>query len=191
MLGFSNSVPWDRGETTYIGSGIITKIKGNHTIKFGEEINKNRDFLLQIQDNGGVRGHFDFNGSRTATPSDSAAQNGPANAFASFLLDLPSSVGRDIKVIDTPGTRHNSFFTFFQDRWQVSKKLTLTLGLRHEYYTPLVGIVGKGGLSNYDPATNTALVAGYGSISSSAGVTATWKNFAPRLGAAYRLTIRP
>ena len=187
VLGFSNSVPWDRGETTYVGSGIITKTRGNHTIKFGEEINKNRDFLLQIQDNGGVRGHFDFNGSRTATPSDTAAQNGIANAFAAFLLDRPNSVGRDIKVIDTPGTRHNSFFTFVQDRWQVNKKLTLTLGLRHEYYTPLVGIVGKGGLSNYDPATNTALVAGYGSISSSTGVRSTWKNFAPRLGAAYRL----
>jgi hypothetical protein len=187
VLGFSASVPWDRGETTYVGSGIITKTKGNHTIKLGEEINKNRDFLLQIQDNGGVRGQFGFSGSRTAIPSDSAAQNGLANAFAAFLLDRPGSVGRDIKVIDTPGTRHNSLFTFFQDRWQVGTNLTLTLGLRHEYYTTLVGIVDKGGLSNYDPATNTALVAGYGQISSSANITSTWKNFAPRFGAAYRL----
>ena len=187
VLGFSNSLPWDRGETTYVGSGIITKTHGNHTFKFGEEFQKNRDFLLQIQDNGGVRGHFDYNGNRTATPSDTAAQTGLANAFASFLLDLPSSVGRDIKVLDTPGTKHNSFFSFFQDRWQVSKKLTLTFGLRHEYYTPLVGIVSKGGLSNYDPATNTALVAGFGSVSSPAGVTSTWKNFAPRVGFAYRL----
>src|SRR5215471_15718523 len=187
VLGFANSLPWDRGETTYVASGIITKIHGNHTFKFGEEIRKNRDFLLQIQDNGGVRGHFDFSGSRTATPSDTAAQNGPANAFASFLLDLPSSVGRDIKVLDTPGTKHYEFFTFFQDRWQVSKSLTLTLGLRHEYYTALVGIVTKGGLSNYVPSNNTAIVAGYGNISNSAGVSATWKNFAPRFGLAYRL----
>ena len=187
VLGFSASLPWDRGETTYVGAGIITKIHGNHTFKFGEEIRKNRDFLLQIQDNGGVRGHFDFSGSRTATPSDTAAQNGLANAFAAFLLDLPGSVGRDIKVIDTPGTKHREFFTFFQDRWQISKNLTLTLGLRHEYYTALVGIVGKGGLSNYDPSTNTALVSGYGSISNSANVSATWKNFAPRFGLAYRL----
>jgi carboxypeptidase family protein/TonB-dependent receptor-like protein len=187
VLGFSASVPWDRGETTYVASGIITKVKGNHTIKLGEEINKNRDFLLQIQDNGGVRGHFDFSGSRTAIPADSAAQNGLANAFAAFLLDLPGSVGRDIKVLDNPGTRHNSFFSFVQDRWQITKDLTLTLGLRHEYYTTLVGIADTGGLSNYDPSTNTALVAGYGSISSSAGVSSTWKNFAPRFGAAYRL----
>jgi hypothetical protein len=186
VLGFANSLPWDRGETTYVASGIITKTKGNHTLKLGEEFHKNRDFLLQIQDNGGVRGFFTFSGSRTAIPSDSAAQNGLANAFAAFLLDVPGSLGRDIKVIDTPGTKHKEFFTFFQDRWQVNQNLTLTLGVRHEYYTPLVGIVDKGGLSNYDPVTNTAMVAGYGDVSSSAGVTASWKNFAPRVGVAYR-----
>jgi hypothetical protein len=186
VLGFANSLPWDRGETTYVASGIITKTKGNHTLKLGEEYHRNRDFLLQIQDNGGVRGFFTFSGSRTAIPSDSAAQNGLANAFAAFLLDVPGSLGRDIKVIDQPGTKHQEFFTFFQDRWQVNQNLTLTLGLRHEYYTPLIGIVDKGGLSNYDPLTNTAKVSGYGDISDSAGVKATWKNFAPRLGVAYR-----
>lgn len=186
VLGFSASLPWDRGETTYIGSGIVTKIHGNHTFKVGEEVRKNRDFLLQIQDQGGVRGEFAFQGSRTAIPSDSAAINGPANAFAAFLLDTPGTVRRDIKVLDTPGTRHKAFFTFVQDRWQVSKSLTLTLGLRHEFYTPLVGIVDKGGLANYNPADNTVRVAGYGDVGEAVGVTKKWKNFAPRLGIAYR-----
>src|SRR5262245_59708409 len=188
VLGFSGSLPWDRGEKTYLGSGILTKLWGNHTFKFGEEIRHNRDLLLQIQDNGGVRGHFEFNGNRTATSADTRAQAGIANAFASFLLDLPNSVGRDIKVIDQPGTQHYAAFTFAQDTWQVTQKLTLIMGLRHEYYQPLVGIVGKGGLSNYIPSNNTAIVAGYGDIGQSVGVDgAPWKNFAPRLGAAYRL----
>ena len=38
----------------------------------------------------------------------------------------------------------------------------LDLGLRWEYYTPLTGLEGAGSLSNYDPATNTLRVAGYG-----------------------------
>jgi hypothetical protein len=114
-LGFVNSLPWDRGETTYIGSAIATKIWGNHTVKIGEEIRHNRDFLLQIQDQGGVRGHFDFNGSRTAIPSDTAAQGGIGNAFASFLLDLPGSVGRDVIVLDNPGTQHWAYFFFIHD----------------------------------------------------------------------------
>src|SRR5262249_12276565 len=106
VLGFSASLPWDRGETTYIGSGILTKLWGNHSFKVGEEIRHNRDLLLQIQDQGGVRGQFSFNGGRTAipgsTPEAIASQNGLGNAFASFLLDVPSGYSRDIKVIDQP-----------------------------------------------------------------------------------------
>jgi len=188
VLGFSASLPWDRGEKTYIGSGILTKLWGNHSLKVGEEIRHNRDVLLQIQDNGGVRGHFDFNGNRTATSADTVAQNSIANAFASFLLDVPNSVGRDIKVIDQPGTQHYAYFTFVQDNWQATQKLTVNLGLRHEYYTPLVGIVDKGGLSNYNPSDNTARVAGFGDVPQNVGVKGAWKNFVLRSGVSYRIT---
>jgi hypothetical protein len=186
MVGFSNSLPWDRGETTISVVGMLTKLTGNHTIKVGTEVRHNEDFLLQIQDAGGVRGQFSFNGARTAIPTDSAAQNGLANAFASFLLDAPSQIQRDVKVIDRPGTKHWAVFAFAQDKWQVSPKLTVDLGLRWEYYTPLVGIEDQGGLSNYDPSNNTVRIAGYGSIPQNIGVESNWTNFAPRLGASYR-----
>src|SRR5581483_7807138 len=187
VLGFVNSLPWDRGEKTYLGTGILTKLWGNHSFKVGEEIRHNRDLLLQIQDQGGVRGQFSYNGGRTAIPSDTAAQNGIANAFASFLLDVPSGYSRDLKVLDQVGTQHYAYFTFFQDNWQVTQKMTINLGLRHEYYRPLVGLVDKGGLSNYHPSDNTEQVAGYGSIPQDVGVKGTWKNFAIRSGISYRL----
>jgi HSP20 family molecular chaperone IbpA len=186
MVGFSPSLPWDRGETTVSVVGMITKLTGNHTIKVGTEVRHNKDYLLQIQDAGGVRGQFSFNGARTATPTDSAAQNGIANAFASFLLDAPSQTQRDVKVIDQPGTKHWAVFAFAQDKWQVTPKLTVDIGLRWEYYTPLVGIADQGGLSNYDPSNNTVQVAGYGSIPQNIGVKSHWTNFAPRLGLSYR-----
>ncbi len=185
-LGFSASLPWDRSEKTYNVASTFTKIRGNHTVKVGFDVRHNRDFLLQVQDNGGSRGIFRFNASRTASPTDSASQNGYANAFASFLLDLPASIGRDLRVID-PGTQHWAVFTFLHDKWQVTPKLTLDLGLRHEYYTPLVGLESKGGLSNYDVATNTLRVAGYGDVPENLGVKKTWDNFAPRFGASYRI----
>src|SRR5262249_55466105 len=115
------------------------------------------------------------------------AQNGISNAFASFLLDVPNTYRRDLKVLDQVGTQHYACFTFVQDNWQVSKKLTINLGLRHEYYTPLVGLVSKGGLSNYIPSNNTEIVAGYGSVPKNVGVKGTWKNFAIRSGVSYRL----
>src|SRR5262249_33323965 len=97
-----------------------------------------------------------------------------------------SLVHRDLKVIQ-PGVRFWAFFTFIQDKWQVTKNLTVDVGLRHEYYTPFIGLVDQGGLSNYDPATNTLQVAGYGSVGQSVGVQRYFKNFGPRAGASYRL----
>lgn len=187
VVGFAASLPWDRSERTIEWVGVFTNVAGNHTIKFGEDFRYNRDFLLQTQDNGGPRGRFQFRAPQTAIPTDTAAQNGFANAFASFLLDVPAGIGRDLKVVN-PGTRHWAYFTFIQDKWQVSSKLTVDLGLRHEYYTPFVGLEDRGGLSNYDPATNSLLVAGYGDVPESVGVKKYFKNVGPRAGATFRLT---
>jgi hypothetical protein len=186
LVGFAASLPWDRSERTVQFAAVLTKIKGNHTIKFGEDFRHTRDFLLQTQDNGGPRGQFQFRAQQTAIPSDAAATAGFANGFASFLLDVPSLVQRDLKVTD-PGVRFWAFFTFIQDKWAVTPKLTVDLGLRHEYYTPFIGLADQGGLSNYDPATNTLQVAGYGAVGESVGVDSYLKNFGPRAGASYRL----
>ena len=67
-------------------------------VKWGGNLRHNRDFLLQVQDRLGPAGGFEFNGAQTAIPTDTAALNGFANAFASFLLDVPSRVGRDLTV---------------------------------------------------------------------------------------------
>ena len=186
LVGFAASLPWDRSERTVQFATVFTKIAGNHTIKFGEDFRHTRDFLLQTQDNGGPRGQFQFRANQTSIPSDAAATAGFANGFASFLLDVPSLVQRDLKVTN-PGVRFWAFFSFVQDKWAVTPKLTIDLGLRHEFYTPFIGLVDQGGLSNYDPATNTLQVAGYGNVSESVGVQKYFKNFGPRTGASYRV----
>jgi hypothetical protein len=187
VVGFSASLPWDRSERTSEISTVLTRLFGNHTIKWGGNLRHNRDFLLQVQDRLGPRGGFEYNGPQTAIPSDNAALNGFANAFASFLLDVPSRAGRDLTVVD-PGTRHWAVFSFMHDKWQVTPKMTIDLGIRHEYYTPLVGLESKGGLANYDPLTNSLLVSGYGDVPANLGVKKYWKNFVPRTGISYRIT---
>lgn len=188
LVGYSASLPWDRSERTWTAATTVTKLAGNHTVKFGGDFRYNRDFLLQVQDNGGPRGIFRFRSATTATPSDSAAQNGFANAFASFLLDAPQSIGRDLITDIDPGTRHSGVFSYVQDKWQVRPNVTLDLGLRHEYYTPLVGLSDRGGLSNYDPTNNTLRVAGYSQVPANLGVKSYWKNFNPRTGVSWRIT---
>lgn len=190
LVGFSASLPWDRSERTTSIATIFNKVRGNHTIKFGGELRHNRDFLLQVQDAGGPRGEFEFRGAQTAVPGNTAAQAGFANAFAAFLLDTPARVMRDLITDVDPGTQHWAVFTFIHDKWQVGSNVTIDLGLRHEYYTPLFGLTSRGGLSNYDPAANALRVAGYGGVSKSVGVKSYWKNWAPRMGISWRPTER-
>ena len=188
LIGFANSLPWDRSERTWTMASTVTKLWGNHTLKFGGDLRYNRDFLLQVQDNGGPRGVFRFRGATTATPEDSAAQNGFANALAAFLLDAPQSIGRDLITDVDPGARHWATFTYIHDKWQASPNVTVDLGLRHEYYTPLVGLTGRGGLSNYNPDDNTLRVAGFSQVPENLGVESYWGNWNPRTGVSWRLS---
>ncbi len=194
LLGTQNSLPWDRAKRTTNLATNVTKIWGNHTLKVGGEFRNTNDFLDQVTH---PRGEFTFTGAMTAIPTDSAAQNGYANQMAAFLLDVPREIERGIPAVtdvglsmDEPhrGGRHKSFWSYVHDKWQVHPSITLDLGLRHEYYTPLVGFHGKGGMVNYDPKTNQLLVAGYGNIPENLGVPSYWKNFAPRTGISWRLS---
>jgi hypothetical protein len=187
LLGFSASQPWDRSEKTWNVVTSLTKLLNKHTVKVGGEWRKNTDMLLQTQDAGGPRGRFAFNANGTGSPAETASLSGLANPLASFLLDWPSTVQRDLKVIDRPGTRHWAVASFIQDKWQVRSNVTVDLGLRWEFYTPLQGIEGKGTLANYNPATNQIQVAGYGSTTNALNVKNYFKNFGPRTGVSWRL----
>ncbi|MGI8672917.1 MAG: carboxypeptidase regulatory-like domain-containing protein, partial [Luteitalea sp.] len=189
VVGFSNSLPWDRGETTWTFATTLTKLAGNHQVKFGADLRRNRDLLLQTQDFGGPRGTFSYNGSGTAQPTDPAAnRNNVANSLASFLLDYANDVRRDVPFVDEPGTKHQQYFFFVHDKWQLRQDVTVDAGLRYERYTPFVGLQEQGGLSNYDLATNTLRVAGFGSIPNDLGVRTSTTNFAPRTGISWRVT---
>jgi hypothetical protein len=159
----------------------------------GGDVRVNRFMLDQVTH---PRGSFQFRGAQTAIPTDNAAVNGYANALASFLLDVPQGITRGLVAVsdvgaplDEPhrGGRHKSVFTYIHDKWQIRPNITIDLGLRHEYYTPVVGFHGRGGMSSYDPETNTIRVAGYGDIPENLGVESYWFNFNPRTGISWRI----
>ena len=74
---------------------------------------------------------------------------------------------------------------YFRDRWQATRNLTLTLGVRWEYY-PLM-TYAHFGMVRFDPAAGNVLVGGLGSVPNDTGITTSKKQFAPRFGFAYRL----
>src|SRR5262249_42381940 len=75
---------------------------------------------------------------------------------------------------------------YFQDKWQVSKSLTLDLGARWEYW-PTSTPQYPGGSVNYDPTNNTLLLAGIGNVPMDLGIKSYKKNIYPRIGFAWRL----
>lgn len=187
VVGYSASLPWIRSETNFNLVNTWTKTWGAHTTKFGADIRRLRDDLLQTQTQN-PRGVFRFRQGQTSCSTDCPASTaaGFANAFASFLLDLPNDTGRDLAVI-FPAWRQTQTFLFVHDKWQISPKLTVDLGLRWEYYRPATPRL-PGGFSNYDADLNQLFVAGYGNVPMNLGMRSYYKNFAPRMGVAYRLT---
>ena len=190
VVGYSASLPWERGETNLNFVANTTKTLGNHTIKFGVDYRRNRDELLQNQ-TFNPRGRYNFNEANTQLiVRNSAGAIGVsggttlANSFASFLLDRPNQFGRDLPLI-FPTFLQRPFFSYVQDKWQVNHKLTVDIGLRHELWPPPVPRV-KGGFSNYDPSNNSLAIAGVGSNPLNLGRSNFKGEFAPRLGAAYR-----
>ncbi|HEX4748240.1 MAG TPA: carboxypeptidase regulatory-like domain-containing protein [Bryobacteraceae bacterium] len=202
LIGYSASLPWVRSEANIDFDNTWTKIIGNHTLKFGFDLRRVRDNLLQDQVFGS-RGVYGFGANQTALPtvncattacpagitSSTASATNFLNNIASFLLDDPggsNATGRDVNTY-FPAYRQWWFFPYVGDRWVVTPKLTLTMGLRWEFYPPATPQF-PGGFSNYIPSTNQLVIAGVGGNPQNMGMKTSYRYFAPRLGAAYRLT---
>lgn len=194
ITGYSASLPWERAEANIDMVNTWTKILHNHQIKWGIDIRRVRDDLLQDQTYS-PRGLIYFNDQqtgnqtcKTVSPASgcTGSSQGLANAMASFLLDVPGQEARDVNTY-FPAFRQWQIFSYVADNWQVTPRVTVNLGVRWEIYTaPTPHFAG--GFSNYDPATDSLHIAGVGGNPMNLGFNTRYRYFAPRLGIAYRLT---
>ena len=182
LIGYSASEPWIRAESNIDTVNNWTKIVGNHTFKWGVDLRRVRDDLLQDQ-TFSPRGAITFSADQT---SQAGASTNAINDIASFLLDQPSQVGRDLNTF-FPCYRQWWFFAFGGDKWQATPKMTIDYGLRWEFYPPATPRIA-GGFSNYNPVNNTLVLGGLGSNPSNLGMQTRYRYFAPRTGISYRLS---
>src|ERR1019366_1272610 len=74
---------------------------------------------------------------------------------------------------------------YAREWWGGTKKLTIDYGMRWEYY-PIYSHDNYGAV-RFDPTNDFIYVGGENGVPSDAGASANKKDFAPRLGAAYRV----
>jgi outer membrane receptor protein involved in Fe transport len=139
---------------------------------------------------GNPRGQFTFNNNQTGLRGGSQTANF-YNAFAAFLLGQVGQANKSVQN-ELMTSREWQHALYFRDRWTPTAKLTLDLGVRWEFY-PIMQRADGRGLDRLD-VTNPVfarqldvLVAGRGDNPQSNGMKAGLDNFAPRVGAAYRI----
>jgi hypothetical protein len=165
------------------GSESVMLVRGEHTFTFGGEYTRN-DWSTTTDPNG--RGTLNFTGQATGEIVDGRLAPGTGFDFADFLLGLPQSAS--IRYGESTYLRQNVWSGYAMDDWKVRPDLTLSLGVRYEFFAPLTDKYGR--------MANLAIAPGFTSASvvtpASPGVPAglvkpDYNNFAPRLGLAWKV----
>jgi hypothetical protein len=164
---------WYQFDTTFQASDVVAWNKGTHNVRAGFDL---RRLATGRQAANDPRGLFNFTGDISGY------------SMADFMLGLPRTVIPATNQIQGHvGGWRNGFF--INDNWQVRRDLTVSLGLRYERDTPVQTYAGVADMLDTDfltiiPSPNLAdyPVKGF------KFTEANNKDFAPRLGATYRLS---
>ena len=110
----------DAGSDYFGVKDVVSLARGRHALKFGAEVSYEKIVHDTLLDNYGV---FTFDGSKSG------------NAYADFLLGVPSRMTQDAPVRKTDNGAYISAFA--QDDFRVHPRVTLNLGLRYDLQFPL------------------------------------------------------
>jgi hypothetical protein len=149
-LGLSG--PYENRETSWDFAATVTYVHGKHTIKTGFQLYWLRYQCCALTSGQGQRNQYDYNNKQTGNPSNLGTTG---DSLASELLGLPSSIYFAAQDFDF---NFPSWAPYFEDKWQVTPKLTVTLGLRYDH-TSTPNLV-QSQTSELDPATGNWDVGG-------------------------------
>ena len=117
---------WYQFDTTFQVSNVLSYNRGSHKVRTGFDL---RRLATGRQAANDPRGRFDFTGDISGY------------SVADFMLGLPRTVIPPTdQLLGHVGGWRNGFF--INDTWQVSRNVTLNLGLRYELNTPVQTYTG-------------------------------------------------
>lgn len=152
---------------------------GNHNIRFGVDARYALNHLVGLDNNNVRSGNFHFSASNTQ------GSTGSGLGLATFLLGNVTQFQRTQTQNTDAQERQKRLFSYAQDQWRATSKLTINYGLRWEIYWPeTVSGKGQGGL--LDLNTGNIRIAGYGPYGTNLNVNNELTHLAPRIGIAYQ-----
>jgi len=172
-------------DNQWVTNANLSWMKNRHDLRYGVEYTASA--MNHFQPQGGSfqtpRGSFRFSGNVTALNGGPSA-NG-ANSVADYLLGLPTEVGKAVQNANPNSLRWKTWAMYIRDSWQATTKLTLTYGLRWEYYP--FATADHGGVKLFNPTTGNIYIGGNGSVPLNDGVDVGKGQILPRVGLAYRI----
>jgi hypothetical protein len=176
--GRQSTNPQAQYPTTINSRLNYSKILGGHNLKTGYEW---LGLYILVDDTNPLYGIDAFGGtfSRPATGAPAGVNNSWYN-LADFYFGARSQYQLATQV--EARVRQKGNFFYVQDDWKATDRLTVNLGLRYDLMTPVRDADNR--LANFDPATNQLILATDDNRSLQRQPKT---NFAPRLGAAYKL----
>jgi hypothetical protein len=176
QLGSSTNTDQINITNTFTPFGTITKTVGPHTFKFGASLRKNQ--FNSFNPAASPEGDLAFDGSIT----NHGASGNPNTGIADLLLGQIKTANYEQPQPET-GRRNYNLGIFAQDDWRITSKLTLNLGIRWEYESPLT--IATNIYSRINPLNGQLLAAGLDGVSDSLNIRTPKADFSPRIGLAY------
>jgi hypothetical protein len=197
FAGLQDTNPQLLRNQTYTFSDSVVWTHGKHSWRWGGDF---RRIELNTETSSNARGSFIFSGINTSQIVNGQQVPGTGYDFADFLLGLPQQTSVQFGQ-DNYHFHGNYWDAYLQDEWKLRGNLTLNLGVRYEYVSPLSEENNR--IANLDlspavltqqPNLNTSSVAVVlpgesgpysGSLPGSL-VRPDRNNFAPRVGFAWK-----
>jgi hypothetical protein len=116
----------------FTATDSVSWTKANHMVRFGAEFRVYRENSMDFSNEVPSES---FGSTWTCGPFDNSPAAPIGQGLASFLLGLPT--GGQVNVNDSYADQSKTTAFYIQDDWRVSPTLTVNLGIRYDYDSPM------------------------------------------------------